>query len=541
MGLVLRGYHALIEKKILIFGLFVLFLLPASALAADGDSSPESTIVFSETLPDDVMFYPDNETHGTGYAEGFNDIGDWAWYNNDAEDSFGTDGDVAYVDFSGSSGSYDWTGIQTDSPSISGPFYCEFRTKRNTTGASIQVGVFTADARGGSSQYSGWKNPTLGTWTTYKFLVTLSGVESILVYGYSATVQAKIEFDYIRIGPATEMGWQHDGSTTAGVTNDGQTDVVYTATSDGDILTLNATNTGAHIGYVRFYLSFDTTTTAAELEMDYYQFAAVKYRLKNKDASAFHFRSSYDVKYHSYNVPGIFNEWVTARWNHPAGAGSSSDGTLWIDGYLQAAESYEYEIDYAKIYSIANFTVTQSGAGTDDYLYVSSGALISTVDSGYIEPNHDPTLAIVPDTYPLYYNLSTIGTAPEFSMYVSSWSTYSDETRGIISSRIVTDIKLKFDSTEIISEIKFAMDDISIFDELFLSLDMWGYFGPLGLVVIGYLLTKKDTPLGIFVFIVDCLVISHYLTLVDAMPDYWWHIFILLLGVILCIAQMTKR
>ena len=85
------------------------------------------------------------------------------------------------------------------------------------------------------------------------------------------------------------------------------------------------------------------------------------------------------------------------------------------------------------------------------------------------------------------------------------------------------------------------MQDINWFNELFLSTELWGYFGPLGLVVIGYLLTKKDKPLGIFMFIVDCLVISHYLTLVDATPDYWWHIFILLLGVILCIVQMTKR
>ena len=85
------------------------------------------------------------------------------------------------------------------------------------------------------------------------------------------------------------------------------------------------------------------------------------------------------------------------------------------------------------------------------------------------------------------------------------------------------------------------MQDINWFSELFLSTELWGYFGPLGLVVIGYLLTKKDKPLGIFMFIVDSLVISHYLTLVDATPDYWWHIFILLLGVILCIVQMTKR
>ena len=85
------------------------------------------------------------------------------------------------------------------------------------------------------------------------------------------------------------------------------------------------------------------------------------------------------------------------------------------------------------------------------------------------------------------------------------------------------------------------MQDINWFDELFLSTELWGYFGPLGLVIIGYLLVQKDKALGIFMIIVDSLVISHYLALVEATPDYWWHIFILLLGVIQCAFQMMNR
>jgi hypothetical protein len=85
------------------------------------------------------------------------------------------------------------------------------------------------------------------------------------------------------------------------------------------------------------------------------------------------------------------------------------------------------------------------------------------------------------------------------------------------------------------------MQDINWFNELFLSTEMWGYFGPLGLVIIGYLLIKKDKALGIFMFIVDCLVIAHYLSLVGATPAYWWHIFILLFGVIQCTIQMIDR
>ena len=92
-------------------------------------------------------------------------------------------------------------------------------------------------------------------------------------------------------------------------------------------------------------------------------------------------------------------------------------------------------------------------------------------------------------------------------------------------------------------EVVTALDpvDDSIFYQIFLSLEMWGYFGPLALVIIGYLLIQKNKPLGIFMIIVDSLVISHYLTLVEVTPDYWWHIFILLLGVIQCAFQMMDR
>ena len=77
--------------------------------------------------------------------------------------------------------------------------------------------------------------------------------------------------------------------------------------------------------------------------------------------------------------------------------------------------------------------------------------------------------------------------------------------------------------------------------DLFLSTSLWGYFGPLALVVGGYLLTKKEKALGIFFIIVDSLVIANYLSLLEATPDYWWHIIILILGVIQCTIQIIDR
>lgn len=81
----------------------------------------------------------------------------------------------------------------------------------------------------------------------------------------------------------------------------------------------------------------------------------------------------------------------------------------------------------------------------------------------------------------------------------------------------------------------------SVFYDLFLSLEMWGYFGPLALVLIGYFVTKKEKGLGIFFIIVDSLIIYMYLALVEVTPQYWWHIFILILGVIQCTFRLVGR
>ena len=70
------------------------------------------------------------------------------------------------------------------------------------------------------------------------------------------------------------------------------------------------------------------------------------------------------------------------------------------------------------------------------------------------------------------------------------------------------------------------------FIDLFLSTEMIGYIGPLALVVVGWWLVKKDKGLGMIAFIVQSLFIAQYLELVGATPDYWWHIFILIFGML---------
>jgi len=70
----------------------------------------------------------------------------------------------------------------------------------------------------------------------------------------------------------------------------------------------------------------------------------------------------------------------------------------------------------------------------------------------------------------------------------------------------------------------------SMFYQLFFSLDMWGYLGPLSLVIIGYIVASKDKSLGVIWFVLESLVIVNYLSLVAETPAYWWHTLILLIG-----------
>ena len=78
--------------------------------------------------------------------------------------------------------------------------------------------------------------------------------------------------------------------------------------------------------------------------------------------------------------------------------------------------------------------------------------------------------------------------------------------------------------------------------ELFLSTGMIGYLGPLAIVIIGYVVTKKDKTLGVLWFVVECLFIAQYFALLEATPEYWWHIFILLIGGLsTCVYSLGKR
>jgi len=88
-----------------------------------------------------------------------------------------------------------------------------------------------------------------------------------------------------------------------------------------------------------------------------------------------------------------------------------------------------------------------------------------------------------------------------------------------------------------------AIVETGFLNDLFYSVSIFGWFGPLIIVAVSFAIleNKKYKPMGILFVIVEFLIISQYLALVEATPWYWWNIIIMLLGMILCIGQMWKR
>lgn len=104
---------------------------------------------------------------------------------------------------------------------------------------------------------------------------------------------------------------------------------------------------------------------------------------------------------------------------------------------------------------------------------------------------------------------------------------------------IIINVIISIGDNEIIQG---GLEGINIFYDLFLSNNMWGYLGVMGLVIIGYFLTKREKFLGVLWFVVECLFVAQYLPLVEAHPGYWWHIFILLLGgLFTCVYPLLDR
>ncbi len=206
--------------------------------------------------------------------------------------------------------------------------------------------------------------------------------------------------------------------------------------------------------------------------------------------------------YSQFGSPSFSNiSWVEFSWNNIS---NSAPLTAWMDGlYLTDSDKVIFSTDCD---CEVTFESTHSHEETGDFHWASTEIVLNytrLVSAGFV------VTTSMNDTKAFRDEFNTTILIDAF--YITAWM---DPTTTTASN---------------------------IFTELFLSTEMWGYFGPLALVIIGVLLTKKNKELGILLIIVESLLISHYLTLIGDTPEYWWHVIILLFGVILCLIQLLDR
>ena len=71
--------------------------------------------------------------------------------------------------------------------------------------------------------------------------------------------------------------------------------------------------------------------------------------------------------------------------------------------------------------------------------------------------------------------------------------------------------------------------------------EIWGWFGPVGLVIFGIFLAKKERFLGLIWIILLSLVTYSYYELATVTAGYNWHALICLLGVIVLAFRVMLR
>jgi hypothetical protein len=363
----------------------------------------------------EVTFYQMHLADSNHFADGFCDVSDWS-----AESGFAgtitTDGDVANI--TETTDTYCRMTHTFGSAQDFDGHYLKYRTTA-TTAESYRVSLY-----GGTNWfYVEGYGTNLGTKKGYISDATGdSGFDASAVTKIVLAITGDggtLGIDYLRIGPADAMGFSHDCSTTAGVTDGGG----GSSTSDGDELTLTADADGSS-----FEFAIDTTATAAYLDADYYPMIGLDFN----DADSADY-----IKVESYDGAA----WATVIANTTIGT-----DTLYANCRAADADIEKFRISvnpsanprlkWFKAFGIANFTLMQGSVATDEVLYVDAGVLKSIKSTGnYIRLQLDYNLGLDSDTYNVW-NITTpdtwTGTQVIFRPYnpIAFDDFNTDETRG---------------------------------------------------------------------------------------------------------------
>ena len=347
---------------------------------------------------------------GSGYAESFADVSDYSVAGG-ASPSVSTDGDVGDLQDT-SVGSQIWPHLRTNEPSVtvSGSYYVEI-CWRMSVASWVTFHIWTQDNTAGTHQVI--YDTNLGTdWITTKVLVTLSVVEHIDIYPtWSGSETRHLYVDSLRIGPADEMGYQHDFSVTTGISSaDGGT-----IASDDDAVTLTADGDGS-----TFLIVADTTATATAISCTHYPMFGI-----DIDSGS----GSWTLEQHDGSA------YATLQTSTAISAGTKRFNMRALDTYVSwwritLTASGVLVSDWIKAYSIANYTVSNSATVTVDYvLYVNDdGALVRSGDESanvWINLVTDFSISVDTNTY----NVVNI-TCSDMDAGVYEWNYRESKTTG---------------------------------------------------------------------------------------------------------------
>ena len=355
------------------------------------------------------------------YEEDMSVVTDWEIYSSG--DGLFSDGDLGYMEVPNDD-SYDGAIYNGISLATQG-YYLEIRHKVNTTsGVSINLVLKSADDYGGVTILSPSITESV-TWTTEKYYISSAlTTESITFLVKSSGGNVKAEFDYLYIGRVDQF------EDTGTFSTDGN-EVTLTADADGSI----------------FAFDIDTTTTASELATSYYPFLALDFN--DADSADYVMVETYDG-----------SNYFTVLDNTTIGTDTLRGNTLAVETYIKqfwisVNPDAVVRLDWIKAFSIANYTVTQSGTSIDDVLYVSDGTLYCSGTSfTSIVLDYDPTLSFTTDERSAWTMTTSSGT-PQIDFYVTDWVGYTSDTSGSFPTGTLTDFRINFTATANIEAIAF--------------------------------------------------------------------------------------
>lgn len=389
------------------------------------------------------------------YAESFADVSDWegsTWATSDPEGTFTSDGDVGSIEDNDSGVGSDNDGwISNDLSYPDCNYYLEIRYKVNIT-TSVnppRIYFFSLDDSAGTLVYIALEKVT--SWTTYRCQIAdaMTGdpmaIESmiLLLLTRAGDSPIKWDIDYLRISPANETGWQHDGSTIVGVSGDA------IITTDGDKLTISAVGNTRYADFV-----FDTTATSFPIDTDYYPFLSWSITAvhdDNADGDVWYARAYDTGSVHLQNVYGYCDETGIFRFN--AAQFTALNDFAFMRIYVRIGDNVTF--DWMKGYSIANFSYTQSvSCSISDVFYVDSGALIGSKTTDYYQTfNYDPVLSVDTTMYNIveanvskagYPNVVGFNWAATITGIGETWYLV-DEKRTALDSSVMTDNRFSID------------------------------------------------------------------------------------------------